>query len=176
MENNLVYACKNSAFHQHYGKENTIRNNIFAANIRGQLQATRIEPHLSLNFTNNIIWFNTGNLLTSNWKKVNINSESNCYWDTRTKDVRFDKQSFKEWQAGGKDLKSVIADPNFVNPQTFDFTVKNKTMMKKISFKPFDYSKAGVYGSNEWVDLAKFNPLLAETYDIAVKKLEERLK
>ena len=176
MENNLVYACKNSAFHQHYGKENTIRNNIFAANIRGQLQATRIEPHLSFNFTNNIIWFNTGTLLTSNWKKVNINSESNCYWDTRTKDIRFDKQSFKEWQAGGKDLKSVIADPVFVNPQTFDFTVKNKPMMKKISFKPFDYSKAGVYGSNEWVDLAKFNPLLAEKYDIAVKKLEEKYK
>ena len=170
MENNLVYACKSSAFHQHYGKENTIRNNIFAANIKGQLQATRIEPHLSFNFTNNIVWFNSGNLLSNNWKKINIQSDHNCYWDTRTKDIRFDKQTFKEWQASGKDQKSVIADPAFSDPNAFDFHIKNKSLLKKIGFKTFDYSLAGVYGSEDWKNLAKFDPELAAIYDLAVKE------
>ena len=127
MENNLVYACKNSGFHQHYGKENTIRNNIFAANIKGQLQATRVEEHLSFNFTNNIIWFNTGSLLSTRWSQIKINSDRNCYWDVRSKDVRFDKLSFKEWQASGKDRNSVIANPEFVNPEGFDFRIKKNS-------------------------------------------------
>lgn len=178
MENNLVYACKSSGFHQHYGKENTIRNNIFAGNIKAQLQATRIEPHLSITFTNNIVWFNTGNLLSNNWKKINIQSEKNCYWDTRTKDIRFDKQSFKEWQSSGRDLKSIIADPNFSDPANFDFHFKNKSLLKKIGFKLFDYSQAGVYGSDEWKRLAQFDPVLAKKFDLAVESglAVERLK
>jgi hypothetical protein len=172
MENNLVYACKNSGFHQHYGKENTIRNNIFAANIKGQLQATRVEDHLSFNFTNNIVWYNSGSLVTSRWSQVKINSDSNCYWDARTKDVRFDKLSFKEWQASGKDLRSVIADPEFVHPEGFDFRIENNALMKKIGFKPFDYSQAGIYGSFAWKELAKFDPVLSEKYDEEVTKIE----
>jgi hypothetical protein len=171
MENNLVYACKNSGFHQHYGKENTIRNNIFAANIKGQLQATRVEEHLSFNFTNNIVWFDSGNLLTSRWSQVKINSDNNCYWDARTKDIRFDKLSFKEWQASGKDQNSVISNPGFSNPEVFDFRIKNKAMMKKIGFKPFDHSKAGVYGDAEWIKLAEFDPDVARKYDEAINSL-----
>ncbi len=174
MENNLVYGCKNSGFHQHYGKENTIRNNIFAANIKGQLQATRVEDHLSFNFTNNIVWFNSGSLLTSQWSKVRINSENNCYWDTRTKDIRFDKLSFREWQALGRDTKSVIGDPQFADPGQADFRIQNKSLVKKIGFKPFDYSTAGVYGDDKWKKLAEFDPALAKAYDDAVEILEKR--
>lgn len=174
MENNLVYACKNSGFHQHYGKENIISNNIFAGNIRGQLQATRVEDHLSFTFTNNIVWFNSGSLLTSNWSKIRIQSDNNCYWDARTKDIRFDKLSFAQWQAAGKDRNSVIADPEFVNANAFDFRIKNKGLMKRIGFKPFDFDKAGVYGSDEWIGLARFDAQTAAQYDNAVEILEKK--
>ena len=170
MDNNLVYACKNSGFHQHYGKENTIRNNIIAANLKGQLQATRVEEHLSFNFTKNIVWFNSGTLLLNRWDQVNINSDNNCYWDARNKDVRFGEASFKEWQASGKDRNSVIADPEFANPEGFDFMIKNKALIREIGFKPFDYSKAGVYGDEEWKELAKFDPVLIEKFDKIVSK------
>ena len=171
-ENNLVYACKNSGFHQHYGKENIIRNNIFALNIRAQLQATRIEEHRSITFTNNIIYFDTGNLLSSNWHKFNLLSDYNCYWDIRTKEILFADKSFSDWQKSGKDVHSIIADPLFVNPVAFDFHFKNLSVAKKIKFVPFDYSQAGVYGSVEWKKLAEFDPEAARKFDERINLME----
>ena len=176
MENNLVYACKNSGFHQHYGKENIIRNNIFALNMRAQLQATRVEEHRSISFTNNIIYFDRGTLLSSNWHKFNLLSDYNCYWDIRTTDIKFADKSFAEWQKTGKDMHSVVADPMFVNPAGFDFRFKNLSVARKIRFIPFDYTQAGVYGSAEWKRMAEFDGELAKEFDERVGKMEVKNK
>jgi hypothetical protein len=171
-ENNLVYACKNSGFHQHYGKENIIRNNIFALNIRAQLQATRVEEHRSISFTNNIIYFDKGSLLSSNWHKFNLLTDYNCYWDARKRDVKFADKSFSDWQKSGKDIHSVVADPLFVNPGGFDFHLKKQSVARKIKFIPFDYSRAGVYGSEEWKKLAELDPGVGREFDNRVFILE----
>lgn len=173
-ENNLVYMCKNSGFHQHYGKENTIRNNIFAFNIRSQLQATRVEEHKSINFTNNIVYYDKGTLLSSNWHKFNINAANNCYFDTRTADVKFADQSLSEWKKSGKDAGSIIADPLFMDPGNFDFSLRKQTVARKIGFKPFDYTRAGVYGDEEWIKLAAFDPVLAKKFDGVIERNEAR--
>lgn len=165
MENNLVYNCKSSGFHQHYGKENIIRNNIFANSIKAQLQATRVEKHLSFVFTNNIIYFNSGTLLSSNWPTVNITTDENCYWDTRNSNILFGKKSFAAWQQEGKDRHSVIADPGFKDAKHFDFLIGNKKLIRKIGFKPFDYAKAGVYGADDWMQKARFSAARAEAFD-----------
>lgn len=170
MENNLVYHCKSAAFHQHYGKDNVISNNIFVSQVKAQLQATRVEPHLSFTFSHNIIYFDSGILMTSSWNKVEMKSDYNCYWDTRTKDVLFGKESFKVWQQSGKDVHSIIADPMFKNPEKHDFHIQNKAVLKAIHFKPFDYNKAGVYGDKSWKQLARFDGQIAKEFDSVVKR------
>jgi parallel beta-helix repeat protein len=167
-ENNLVYKCKIAGFHQHYGKENIVRNNIFANNTIYQLQASRVEDHLSFTFSNNIVFYNSGKLISDTWGMMRIKSDYNCYWDLRTKDIHFVKLSFAEWQKSGKDLHSVIADPGFVNPSQVDFTIRNKAVARKIGFKVFDYSQAGVYGSDEWKKQAAFDPEIVRQFDKAV--------
>ena len=181
MENNLVYACKNAGFHQHYGKENVIRNNIFALNLRSQLQFTRPEEHISLLFTNNIVYFSDGLLYMSmgenKWTKARATIDNNCFWDTRTINPNFhDDMSFSDWKKLGHDRQSIITDPLFVNPQQFDFRFKNTSVAKRIKFKPFDYSKAGVYGSEEWVRKALMNTELEKEYDTVVLRLESMNK
>jgi hypothetical protein len=162
-ENNLVYNCKSSGFHQHYGKDNIIRNNIFAMQIKAQLQATRVEEHHSFSFTNNIVYFNQGKLGENNWGKVNAVLDSNLYWDSRNPEMKI---------SGEKN--SLVADPKFADPAVQDFTVRNKKGLRSIGFKSFDYTKAGVYGSSAWKELAQFDPELARQFSETVeRKLKE---
>ncbi|HEY1173848.1 MAG TPA: right-handed parallel beta-helix repeat-containing protein [Verrucomicrobiae bacterium] len=154
MENNLVYNTKTGGYHQHYGRDNVIRNNIFAYAIEHQLQRTRVEPHISFYFTNNIVLWNTGPLLASNWKDTNVVVNNNLYWNTAGEPVTFLGLSLADWQKTGKDKTAQIADPKFTAPQKYDFTLASSSPALKMGFKPFDYNKAGVYGDSAWTKLA----------------------
>jgi len=156
MENNLVYNVKTGCFHQHYGKENVIRNNIMAFSKLYQVQASRVEEHLSFTFEKNIIYYDTGVLLAGPWTQVRINMDNNCYWDTTGKEVDFVGKNLDDWQKEtGHDKNSIIADPLFVDPKNGDFRLKPNSPVIKIGFEPFDYTKAGVYGDQAWIEKAK---------------------
>lgn len=180
MENNLVYKVKTGGFHQHYGKDNIIRNNIFALQLKAQLEATRIEDHRGFSFANNIVYFDEGTLTGKNWETANFLARSNIYWNTQSKDrIKFDDKAegvfytFQEWQEMGKDKKSIIADPHFMDPANYNFKFQNDSTISKIGFIPFDYSKAGVYGDEDWKELARFDDDLATEFEQMVKEREK---
>ena len=143
IENNIVYHCKSAGFHQHYGRENLVRNNIWAFNRENQLMRTRAEPHLSFTFERNIVYFDQGRLLGSNWTGDQFAMKGNVYFDTRGWDIRFAGKSFAEWQAAGKDAGSVIADPLFVNAGNFDFRLRPESPALEMGFQPIDMSTVG---------------------------------
>ena len=156
MENNLVYNTKTGGFHQHYGKENIIRNNILAFSKLYQVQASRVEDHLSFTFERNIVYYDTGVLLSGPWDRVKIKMDNNCYWDASGWPVTFIGKSLADWRKDtGHDKHSVIAAPLFVDAENFDFHLKADCPARKLGFVPFDYTKAGVYGDPEWIDLAQ---------------------
>lgn len=176
MSNNLVYNCKSSAFHQHYGKDNIISNNIFYSQIRAQLEATRVEDHHSFNFTHNIIYYDRGILIgKAAWAKIQTLADSNIYYDPRTKSAQFGSLTLKEWQkTTGKDLHSIIADPQFVDGAQHNFNFKSRKVINKIKFKPFDYTQAGVYGSLSWKKQAELDPEIVADFDkMLTKRLSE---
>ncbi len=150
-ENNLVYNVKTGGFHQHYGKESVVRNNILAFSELYQLQATRVEDHLSFVFENNIVYWDSGVLLSGPWDKVKYKSSNNCYFQAAGEKVEFLGNSLDEWQSAGHEQGSVIADPLFENPKQRDFRMKSGSPALKLGFKPFDASRAGVYGDSDWI-------------------------
>ena len=153
MENNVVYNTKTGGFHQNYGKNNIIRNNIFAFARDHQFQYSVIEKHHSFTFTNNIVYFDHGNLFSGPWLKSNVKINNNTYWSSGT-DFDFAGNTLKQWQATGRDTDSVIADPGFVDPENYDFHLKDYSPAISNGFKRFEYSKAGVYGDRDWINLA----------------------
>ncbi|MCE7071018.1 right-handed parallel beta-helix repeat-containing protein [Dyadobacter sp. CY327] len=155
IENNLVYKCGSAGFHQHFGKDNVVRNNIFALNGQGELQLTRVEKHRSLLFTNNIVYSEKPEIFLSNWSAADIKADSNAYWTANKVQPKFARQNFSEWQAKSKDLHSKLLNPAFVNAMAGNFRITNLSTAKQIKFKPFDYRSAGVYGDAAWKALAK---------------------
>jgi parallel beta-helix repeat protein len=143
VQDNVVFACKSAGFHQHYGADNIIRNNIFAFNREHQLMRTRAEQHISFTLENNIVFFNQGDLLGSNWSDGHFITRKNLYYDTRSTNIRFADKSFTDWQASGQDQGSLISNPLFINPQKFDFHLQPDSPALKLGFHQIDLTTVG---------------------------------
>jgi hypothetical protein len=143
IENNVVFRTKTGGFHQHYGRDNLVRTNIFAFAREGQIQRSRVEDHTSFIFERNIVFWKDGPLLHGGWDRVQARFDRNIYWRTDHKPVDFAGRRLAEWNALGQDRHSIIADPNFAAPAKPDFSLKPASPALKLGFKPIDISKVG---------------------------------
>lgn len=143
MENNVVYRTTHGGFHQHYGKDNFIRNNVLAFGENAQIMRTRQEEHTSFTFERNIVYFSTPQLLGGNWSNDRFNMDYNLYWRTGGQAFNFKAASLDEWRTRGHDRHSLVADPLFTDPANGDFSLKPDSPAGKIGFQPIDVSRVG---------------------------------
>ena len=152
MENNVVYNTKTGGFHQHYGRENVIRNNVLAFSKAGQVIRSREEEHVSFTFERNIVLVDNALPLGGRWTNGNFKLDSNLYWNTTDEEMDFSEWSFEDWQDEGHDAHSLVADPLFVDVKRYDFRVKPGSPAFKLGFKDIDTSEVGLYGEAEWTE------------------------
>ena len=143
IEDNIVYRTKTGGFHLHYGKENIVRNNIFAFALIQQLQRTRNEDHKSFDFVGNIVYFTEGTLLGSNWDNDRFYMNKNLYWNPDPSEIDFKGATLDEWRARGHDVDSLIADPRFVDPESGDFRLRRNSPAFELGFQTIDLSEVG---------------------------------
>ena len=156
VENNLVYDCSSQCFHQHYGKDNMIRNNIFAFGGEGQFRITKNEEHNSLFLYNNIL----------------VGEDNMMYWDTTNLDWFIDNENlYYDYVNGanvysGKSMKlterinipsmvgkgyynnAVFADPLFLDAENRDFTLALNSPALENGFVPFEYNAGTITNFN----------------------------
>ncbi|MDO8545198.1 MAG: right-handed parallel beta-helix repeat-containing protein, partial [Opitutaceae bacterium] len=163
VENNVVHHTKFAGFNIHYAKEVTVRNNIFALGRLEQVSRTRNEPHRSLYFENNIVYWRDGELFSKNWKDepysfyaqpkkdrtaITVESTFECDWNlyfnpTRPRnEIKWARGSWAEWQQRGKDPHSRYDDPRFADPERGDFTLAADSPALALGFQPIDIRAA----------------------------------
>lgn len=148
LEKNLVHDTKTGGFHQHYGKENVIANNIFAFAKEQQLQRTRGEPHLSFTFERNIVlWTGVSPLLGSNWKDGSFAMDANDYWNTDHPVTFPGGLDLAAWQKSrGVDARSIVADPRLKDPAHGDYRLEEGSPALGLGFEPWDLGDVGPRG------------------------------
>lgn len=151
VEKNIMYNTSTGGFGLNYGRDNIIRNNIFAFGKLAQIEHAggmeKAPPGSSYTLERNIFYFRPSeNLLRNPWTprpsdKFAVNH--NLYWREGGAELKFGNRTLAEWQALGFDKDSIVADPLFVNAGKMDFRLKPGSPAEKIGFQPFDLSTVG---------------------------------
>ncbi|MCQ2462290.1 MAG: right-handed parallel beta-helix repeat-containing protein [Clostridia bacterium] len=152
VKNNLAYDCGSQGLHQHYGKDNTVTNNIFAMNRLGQVRSSRKEEHTAFYLTGNIIAGDSA--MITNIECGKINDKGNLYWDykngenvlsSKNEDLSFDNRAYAPYmKTAGYYKSAVFENPLFKDAHGFDFNLAaNSPAIEKIGFVPWDYTQAG---------------------------------
>lgn len=141
-ENNLVYRTTHGGFHQHYGRENVVRNNLFALGRDAQIQRSAVEPHRSFTFERNVVYWREGKLLAGSWEG-DVALDHNLYGHAGGGEIRFGDLTWEQWRAQGRDLHSRIAGPLLVDPSKEDFRLQPGSPAWALGFEPLDLSGVG---------------------------------
>lgn len=173
VENNICYNTSSQSFNQHYGRENIVRNNIWAFGREGQVSLGRKEDHNSFTFQRNIVLTDGQLAYVGKWVVSTIHptpgnrparleangfqADLNLFWDVSGKPLlsgngQFDEQAhwtvkrtftMAELQELGYDRHSMVADPGCRDPRTGDFTLHDDSPAFALGFEPIDTSDVG---------------------------------
>ena len=167
IEQNVCYNTKHQAFHQHYGRENIVRNNVFAFGGEGLISIGKVEDCGAMTFERNILITDDQPIFVGARagliEKRRFISDLNLYWSTTGSELvsgnrRPDKDgklklahrfTLEEMRELGYELHSIVADPRCEDLGTFKFALQDDSPAFALGFTPIDTSDVGPRPSGE---------------------------
>lgn len=144
VENNICYHCSDNCYHQHYGRMNVVKNNIFAFAGKELCRVTWGEQHLSCIFEHNILITDGclayGLLSREHVENGTVATGGNLIWSTTgtPSDVLSyggEKCDLATAQSLGLETGSIYADPKCKDLQNFDFTLEEDSPAYGLGFQ-----------------------------------------
>lgn len=97
------------SFHQHYGKDNIVRNNLFVDAGVASLWRKRAEKHHSFTIAENVIVVPPdGSAFRNTWTDTQFTLRANTYLFTDKRPVFPNNQTLEQWQSTGRDEGSTV--------------------------------------------------------------------
>jgi len=156
VEHNVCYDADRNGFHQHYGRENVIRNNVFAFGGEAVGRYSRQEPHRGFTFMRNIlvtdgkpVWGSARRTDAEGLaaERQRMTCDLNLIFDPTgeplTVEAGGDPVPISEWIEAGLDAHSVCADPKFADLTGRDFTLSADSPAFALGFEVIDLSEVG---------------------------------
>lgn len=167
VEENLVYRTNSQSFHEHWGRGNVVRNNVFALSGTESVVLAREEHDNYIQYPKKgSLWMR--NIFLTQGKGVFkdsmayfdtdiLDSDLNLFWDNETKGeplyVDFDpwpmvpveKKTIDLAAAKERGLErnSLVADPEFGDPENGIFTISDGSPAHKLGIKVLDTKRCG---------------------------------
>jgi len=143
-EDNVVYRTRTGGFHQHYGRANVLRNNIFALSTLYEIKHSRPQHVRSFTITGNIIYPSAeADMLHGRWGRGDYVMKNNIYWSEADRAPRFNGGSLDDWKKGDRGRGSIAAPPLLADPGGGDFSLRADSPASRIGFEPIDTSDVG---------------------------------
>jgi parallel beta-helix repeat protein len=141
----------------HGGQNNVVENNIFVNGGVHQMWYDPIDDFCINNrFTKNILVYKApdADLIKQTRRPPQQTmslSDANLFWHTQGADFFRDKKltplgNLAQWQAGGFDQNSIVADPLFVDAAHDDYRLKPASPALNLGFTPLPFDKMGLNG------------------------------
>jgi len=162
IEGNICYRTGSQCFHQHYGRENIVRNNIFVFGREGNIALTKMEKHLSFTLERNIFVTEGPPIFlcpsVRKFEKRSFISDLNLFWSVSGSMAaaggwgRLDRDGCRssedtigitEWKGMGYDTHSICTDPKFADAESCSFELGPDSPAFALGFRRIDVSDVG---------------------------------
>ena len=161
VENNINYNTTSESFHIHYGRENIVRNNIFAFATDGLVALNRAEDHQAFTFERNLLITHGSPVYSGGYAcrldDPHFSADLNLLWQTDgaaptsrnsggegTNTPNATRLTLAQMQALGYDRHSLVANPQCANLEARDFTLAADSPAFALGFKAIDMSDVGI--------------------------------
>ncbi len=150
---NVVARTYRGAAHVHLGRNNVFENNVFVDGRQQQFECNGGEFMTGNVFRRNVVCFHEGGAIRVNrWRDdVLAECDDNVYWKPGTDLAEADEPitplgPLSAWRDAGYDRRSVVADPQFVDPAADDYRLESDSPALGLGFQPIDVAKIGARG------------------------------
>jgi hypothetical protein len=152
-EGNTVYRTTSGGFHENFGRNNIVKDNVFALGQEAQVELTKAEPGRSLTLTHNAIVTDGVPFFRGDWRHDSVELDDNLYFDLSGHPPSWlSGVRLLDWQILGFDRNSRYIDPGFADPRHGNFATNPGAPWVWNREPPF--VGAGVYGSSAWRTVA----------------------